>query len=481
MFRFFPFLLILPKALLKAKEILIRFMRNLVPSDLLTPTATEVSSTNSLAPTILFWVNVVLGIVFFIVYLMQNIHLIVGTFTKHKKFKKAKTQHKYGIMIAARNEEIVIGNLIDSIFEQNYPRDLIEVFVVADNSTDNTAKIAKEHGAIVFERNDTNHRGKSYALDFMIKKILSNHKYDDIEAFFVFDADNILSKDYLSHMNDVFDAGYEVSTSFRDSKNFDSSLASASSSLIFYRECLLVHHSRQNLNLSTFISGTGYFISRRIISELGGWNFNTLTEDIEFSCWCAYRNIKIGYNQEAVFYDEQPNKFKVSDKQRFRWSKGCHQCFAIYGKELLRNTFGFTKRSLSNRISSFEMFVHVCPFPIIATGWFILNICLHAIFLGVGLENINDFNSAAIGSTVIELISLFGIAWIHAIISMIKYGKYIRAKMAKKICSVFIFPFFVAMFIPLSFIALFKKDVAWTPIVHNENISMKDLEKANAK
>ena len=435
----------------------------------------------NLAPTILFYINLVFGIVFMLVYLMQNIHLIVGTFSKHKKFQKAKKQHKYGFMIAARNEEIVIGNLIDSIFGQNYPRDLIEVFVVADNSSDATAKVAKEHGAHVFERKDEVHRGKSYALDFLIKNILKDDKYDDIEAFFVFDADNILSKDYLNHMNDVFDSGFEVSTSFRDSKNFGSSLASASSSLIFYRECLLVHHSRQILHLSTFISGTGYFISRRILTELNGWNFNTLTEDIEFSCWCASKNIKIGYNQEAVFYDEQPKEFSVSDRQRFRWSKGCHQCFALYKKQLLKNAFDFSKRSFSNRVSAFEMFVHVCPFPLIATGWFMLNVALHGLFFWMGLETQNEFLTISMTTTIIELISLFGLAWIHALVSMIKYGKYIHVKWMKKVAAIVVFPFFASMFIPLSFVALFKKDVAWTPIVHDENITMKDLEKANAK
>lgn len=433
------------------------------------------------APKVLFYINLILGIVFLLVYLMQNIHLIVGTFTKHKKFAKAKTKHKYGFMIAARNEEIVIGNLIDSIFGQDYPRDLIEVFVVADNSTDNTARVAREHGAHVYERNDSIHKGKSYALDFLIRRILREEKYNDIEAFFVFDADNILSKDYLDHMNDVYDSGFEVSTSFRDSKNFGSSLASASSSLIFYRECLLVHHSRQRLNLSTFISGTGYYISRNILSKLGGWDFNTLTEDIEFSCWCSAKDIKIGYNQEAVFYDEQPNKFHVSDVQRFRWSKGCHQCFALYGKDLLKNMFSLSKKSMTSRISSFEMFVHVCPFPLIATGWFIINICLHGTFYGTGLETQTEFMQLAMTSTVIELISLFGIAWIHAIVSMAKYGKYIHAKKSKKFAAVIVFPFFAAMFVPLSLIALFKKDVAWTPIVHNENVTLQDLEKSQRK
>lgn len=441
-------------------------------------TIERITIMTNLAPTILFYINLILGIVFLLVYFMQNVHLLVGTFTKHKKFKEAKKLHKYGFMIAARNEEIVIGNLIDSIYAQNYPKELIQVFVVADNSTDRTADIAREHGAVVFERKDALHKGKSYAMDYLIKKIIQEREYDDIEAYFVFDADNILSKDYLKHMNDVFDSGYEVSTSFRDSKNFDSTLASASSSLIFYRECLLVHHSRQNLNLSTFISGTGYYISSRILKGLGGWDFNTLTEDIEFSCYCAKNNIKIGYNQEAVFYDEQPNKFRVSDKQRFRWSKGCHQCFALYGKDLLKNTFGFRKRPFTSRLSSFEMFVHVCPFPIIATAWFIINICLHSMFYSMGMETLEAFQALTLTATAIELVSLFGIAYIHAIVTMIKYGKHIRSKWTKKVAAVLVFPFFVSMFIPLSFIALFKKDVQWTPIVHNENITIKDLEKA---
>ena len=109
-------------------------------------------------------------IFFTLIYLMQNIHLLVSLFTKHKTFKKAKTMHKYGYIICARNEEKVIGNLIDSIYNQDYPKELMKVFVVADNCTDETAKIARDHGAIVFERFDNVKKGKSYALDYVIKK-----------------------------------------------------------------------------------------------------------------------------------------------------------------------------------------------------------------------------------------------------------------------------------------------------------------------
>jgi 1,2-diacylglycerol 3-beta-glucosyltransferase len=159
-------------------------------------------------------INLIIAIVFALLYFMQNVHLIVGAFTQHKKFKSAKKLHKYAYFICARNEENVIGNLIDSIYNQDYPRDLMQVFVCADNCTDNTKKVSLEHGAIVYERNSVIEKGKCYALDLLIKNVLKDPKYDDIEAFFVFDADNLLSKDYTKHMNDTFDAGYQVSTSF---------------------------------------------------------------------------------------------------------------------------------------------------------------------------------------------------------------------------------------------------------------------------
>ena len=75
------------------------------------------------------------------------IYTIIGLFTT-RKFKPTDKLHKYAIVIAARNEEKVIGNLLDSIKNQDYPSEYLDVFVVADNCTDETARIVREKGAI---------------------------------------------------------------------------------------------------------------------------------------------------------------------------------------------------------------------------------------------------------------------------------------------------------------------------------------------
>ncbi len=128
----------------------------------------------------------------------------------------AKKQHTYAFFIAAHNEEAVIANLVKSIRDQDYPSELIDVFVVADACTDNTAQAAREAGAIVYERNDLSRKGKSWVMDYGFDRILREYPGKH-EAFFIFDADNLLSRDYVTIMNDAFDQGYLALTSYRKS------------------------------------------------------------------------------------------------------------------------------------------------------------------------------------------------------------------------------------------------------------------------
>ena len=151
-----------------------------------------------IASTYPVWKKVydIIGLILGILVFHKAFYFIIGIFFT-RKFKKAKTNHKYGICIAARNEEKVIGNLIDSIHKQDYPSDLITVFVVADNCNDNTAKIAKSKGAIVYERFDNVHVTKGYALQFLFKQIDKYFNTSSFEGFFIFDADNLLKKNYI--------------------------------------------------------------------------------------------------------------------------------------------------------------------------------------------------------------------------------------------------------------------------------------------
>ena len=140
-------------------------------------------------------INSVLGTILSVIVIHKAFYFVIGMFFT-RKFKPAKENHKYGICIAARNEKYVIGNLIDSINKQDYPKDKYKIFVVADNCTDNTAEIARSKGAIVYERFDDKHKTKGFALQFLFKNIEKDYGTDNFEGFFIFDADNLLKSNY---------------------------------------------------------------------------------------------------------------------------------------------------------------------------------------------------------------------------------------------------------------------------------------------
>ena len=201
---------------------------------------------------------------FTICYTYQLFYVLV-VLTRRAPKKVARANHRYAVMVAARNEETVIADLIHSIKVQNYPAELIDIFVIADNCTDNTADVAREAGAIVFPRSNDKLVGKGYALDYGLKAIWEQYADRDYEAFFVFDADNVLDVNYFREMNATFDNGAKASTSYRNSKNFGSNWISAGYGVWFLREAKFLNQARLTLNTSCAVSGTGFFIAADIL------------------------------------------------------------------------------------------------------------------------------------------------------------------------------------------------------------------------
>ena len=139
---------------------------------------------------------------YLLIYPLQYAVLfIIGMCSKPKIFPRCDEKLKYGMVVAARNEEKVIGGLIDSIRKADYPQDKLEVFVMAHNCTDRTAEIAREHGAIVFEYNNPNEKTKGYALKKAFELIDQNYGISSFDGYHIFDADNILDKDYVTKRN----------------------------------------------------------------------------------------------------------------------------------------------------------------------------------------------------------------------------------------------------------------------------------------
>ncbi|MCI8589511.1 MAG: glycosyltransferase family 2 protein [Clostridiales bacterium] len=403
--------------------------------------------------TVIF-INFVLFVVFTLCFAYQFFYVAVALFCKPKKFEASKL-HKYAVIISARNEQAVIGELLDSLNQQNYPRELFDVFVIADNCTDRTADVAASKGAYVYERNDLTHIGKGYALNFIFKIIYSDYANRGYEGFFVFDADNILDENYIANMNAVFDNGYRIVTSYRNSKNYGDNWLSAASSLWFLREARFLNNARMILGSSCAISGTGFLICDDIVRRNSGWKHNLLTEDIEFTIDSIVHGEKVGYCDDAVLYDEQPVKLKQSARQRLRWAKGFYQVFFNYGGKLFASMFKGAK------FSAFDMMMTIAPSMLITLMLFVIDSVAFIYAAVVGDPLASDLLIVLAQA----FLGFYGLFVLMGTLTVISEWKKIHCHVAKKILYLLTFPFFMFTYVPISIYALFAK-VEWKPIIH---------------
>ena len=405
--------------------------------------------------------NFLIWLVFFLCYAYQMFYIAVPFFKKERPLPEGKP-NRFAVLISARNESAVIGNLLESINNQTYDKSLVDVFVVADNCTDNTADIARRCGAYVYERFNKINVGKGYALNFLLKHIFREFGNDRYDAYIVFDADNVLDPGYIAEMNKTFSSGYDILTSYRNSKNYGDNWVSAGYGLWFLRESKYLNYSRMLMNTSCAISGTGFMFSKKIANELDGWKYYLLTEDIEFTVDHVLHDYKIGFCKNAVLYDEQPNEFRQSVRQRLRWAKGYFQVMCNYGSKLIKGTF---KKSFS----CYDMSMSIIPAAICTLGTLVVNgsALIAGIITGVELDPIIDaFIKAFIG--------IYLTMFMIGAITTVTEWKQIYTSAYKKIIYTFTFPIFMMTYIPITLMAIFKK-VEWKPIVHSKAKKLADI------
>lgn len=392
----------------------------------------------------------------FILFYAYQLGYIGVRFVKRMPVRTAQKMHKYAVLIAARNESRVIGELLESLRSQNYPKELLDIFVIADNCTDKTAKVAEEYGAVVFERKNLKKIGKGYALNYAFQKIKNLCGLDFYDGYMVFDADNVLDENYVKEINSVFDAGYRVVTSYRNSKNFGYNWISAGYALWFLRESKYLNGARMLCNTSCAISGTGFLVSSEIIKKDNGWKYSLLTEDIEFSIDKVINKEVIGYCEKAVLYDEQPISFRVSWDQRMRWTKGFYQVMGKYGKRLFR---GFW---LDKGFQCYDMFATIAPATLLTFSVLLVN------FSAMSYGLLFSFDSIVIAALLQILSSGFcayaSLFFIGLITIITEWGQ-IHCCTYKKILYLFTFPIFMFTYVPIAIVAIFKR-VYWVPIPH---------------
>ena len=410
----------------------------------------------------------------FTVCYTYQLYYVFVVLTRKAPAQVTKTDHKFAVLVAARNESAVISDLISSIKAQDYPQELIDVYVIADNCTDDTAAVARKAGATVFSRSNQEKVGKGYALDFGLKAIWSTYPDAGYEAYFVFDADNVLDAHYFAEMNKVFDGGAQASTSYRNSKNFDSNWISAGYGVWFLREAKFLNQARLTLNTSCAVSGTGFFIADEVLRRAGGWKWHLLTEDIEFSASSIIDGVRIAYCPTAVLYDEQPTTFRDSWNQRARWAKGFYQVFAHYAAGLVMGIF---TNEQGHRFACYDMLMTIAPGMLLSIISIIFNAAI-VVLSFTGVMSVGVAIASSLSSIFFCLFNYVMFMFVFGVLTTFMEWDSIRASRRRKLLSMVTFPFFMLTYIPIALYALVKK-TTWKPIKHT--ISVDVSEYADAK
>ncbi len=413
--------------------------------------------------TVIYWSIFISTLLFFLCGIYRLFYLFVPFFTK-KNCHGETVIHRIGILVAAKDEETALPFLLESIRRQDYPTDMLSVYVVADNCSDHTAEVARTGGATVFVRTGGRRTGKGYALNYLVGEIGRTVAPEELpDAYIVCDADNILSSDYVSEINKTYSDGFPVVSGCRNIKNFGESWISSAFGIYFLYDSQFLNRSRMRIGRSAFVAGTGYLVDRLFLEEGDGWVFLSMADDTELTAECLTRKVKVGYAEDAVLYDEQPTTMRESVRQRKRWCRGHWQTLVSYGARLFRQSFRFDFSSTDLLLSMFFFSV----FALIAVA------------------------SAYIGATVLFFMGAYTLPVYIAILFSILAGIYviyvllglytvlllwgsIRATAWQKIRAVLLYPFFIAMQIPFILTALFTR-ATWQPFRHSSTVRVEEV------
>ncbi len=392
------------------------------------------------------------------VYWVYQFFVSLCSFIKVKeKPLQVDKQHKFMMVVPAHNEETVVVSLIESLKKLDYPKELYDIFVIADNCTDNTAKVAKESGAIVYERFDEKHKTKGFALQwFFNKKIEENAPYD---AFCIFDADNIVDKNFLNVMNRKLCQGEDVVQGYKDIKNPSDSWVSAGYAIFYWTMHRFYHLARYNIGLSPLMNGTGFMVKFDVIKP-NGWDTKTLTEDIEFSLKRIIAGKKLGWAKDAIVYDEQPVGFKQSWTQRERWTVGHMQCLKEYTGPLAS---AVVKNKSVMNFDGLLYMLGTTPMLILTVLLVVLN-CV--IFAQGGMSTV-DF--------IIQILK-----YIVPTVLLLPFMGLVVMFLEKKpikpmIKGLVLYPVFMGSWLLINLKCLFKRDTEWKKIDHVNNKKIEDV------
>ncbi|HEY4432415.1 MAG TPA: glycosyltransferase [Paenibacillus sp.] len=383
-------------------------------------------------------------------------------FGLHKK--KTKTKYKpektFAVLVAAHNEEEVVGALMENLKQLNYPSELFDVFVICDNCTDGTARIVREHGMNACVRTNQNLRGKGYAIEWMLKELWGMQRQYD--AVVMFDADNLAHTEFLMEMNNDLCSGARVIQGYIDTKNPEDSWITAAYGVSYWYINRLWQLSRHNLNMANFLGGTGMCFETTLLKEMG-WGATSLVEDLEFTMRSASHGVYPKFNYDAKVFDEKPLTFKASSRQRLRWMQGHFTVARRYFFPLLWQSI--KERSLTKfdlALYGANVYIVLLTFLMTAVMWVDM-----ALFNGPNIANIYGSLPVWLGFLAIGLnLVTFGIAMALE-----------KVKFKKVYAYLVFFPIYLISWYPITFYAFFtQNNKQWSHTKHTRVVRLEEVQ-----
>lgn len=397
------------------------------------------------------YVDVLIDILGWIAKLLAGYTAVMSIFflLPRKKYPVTQPKTKFAVLVAARNEENVIEQLIKSLQAQDYPDELYDILVIPNNCTDDTEGTARRAGAGILHCTGPV-AGKGDVLHQAFESLVG--RYD---AYCVFDADNVVDAQFLARMNDAIIAGAKVAKSRQCALNPYDNWVSGGYDLYFQSINLLHSRARAVFPLSAKLIGTGFMVTDAILQQLEGWNTVTLTEDIEFAVMCAMAGEKVHYVPEALTYDEEPLSFHVSMRQRRRWSAGVQSVANRYTGRLLIRKPSWLRWDLAIHINM----IYAQLLALIPVTYGLLSMNLNQAVTSLGISIL----SFAVGGVAIGLfLSLTA-----------------KRNPIKQWKAIVLYPLYLASWYPLHIWALVSKPKTWKPIAHGT--TRKNLAKTGSK
>lgn len=404
-------------------------------------------------------INYIILIIIAIPVLLQLFYIVMF-WVKKKVFPKSDKKAKIAFIIPAHNEQDVIYETVKLIFEkQKYPRDKYDVYVIADNCTDNTASEAARAGAIVIPHDDPDpsHHMALYPLKFGIDILRKSEK--NYELIIHLDADNHINDDFSSLMNDAYQSGVDFARPYEGAINSTQNFYTKACTIFYTFDSRFGSRVRERLHIAAHINGSGAMMSTRMLNKCNGYDCVSISDDAEFNFNRMLDGYKGHYVEDAVVYEDMPSSFKDTLNRNKRIGSGGMKLL----KERLLKMVG--KFFVTGNFSYLEIFLnYIFNFlTILLSIWIPLFYIYNFLFLGFATfdssfaSTLTLFGGSAYYSTVfwntiywgvgivVGLFVVFGILQ-GLLLVCLDYKKMGAQKRIQLMDAVFLFPLFLILY-----------------------------------